>query len=116
MRAAVEKELRGADTTLDESEQRIIASLERYSKQIRRVSTGQQALFAYIDTLAKVILSTLPDTGEDARSEYGGRRSGGALGTGEPCPGRMTTIRSFGSGREASHFGHKRPPADPADG
>ena len=68
MRAAVEKELRGADATLDESEQRIIASLERYSKQIRRVSTGQQALFAYIDTLAKVILSTLPDTGEDART------------------------------------------------
>ena len=41
MRAAVEKELRGADATLDESEQRITTSLERYSKQVRRVSTGQ---------------------------------------------------------------------------
>ena len=119
MRAAVEKELRGADATLDESEQRITASLERYSKQVRRVSTGQQALFAYVDALAKVILSTLPDTDEDTRkaavargktpllpvpeecwSQHGGRRPGGALGTGEPCPGRMTTtIRSFGSGR-----------------
>ena len=67
MRAAVEKELRGADATLDESEQRISASLDRYSKQVRRVSTGQQALFAYIDALAKVILSTLPDTDEDTR-------------------------------------------------
>ena len=67
MRAAVEKELRGADATLDESEQRITASLERYSKQVRRVSTGQQALFAYVDALAKVILSTLPDTDEDTR-------------------------------------------------
>jgi hypothetical protein len=38
MRAAIEKELRGAYATLDESEQRIIASLERYSKQIRRVA------------------------------------------------------------------------------
>ena len=65
MRAAVEKELRGADATLDESEQRITASLERYSKQLRRVSTGQQALFAYVDALAKVILSTLPDIDED---------------------------------------------------
>ena len=46
MRAAIEKELRGVDATLDESEQRITASLERYSKQVRRVSTGQQALFA----------------------------------------------------------------------
>jgi hypothetical protein len=67
MRAAVEKELRGADATLDESEQRISASLEKYSKQVRRVSTGQQALFAYMDALAKVILSTLPGTDEDTR-------------------------------------------------
>jgi hypothetical protein len=67
MRAAVEKELRGADATLDESEKRISASLEKYSKQVRRVSTGQQALFAYMDALAKVILSTLPDTDENTR-------------------------------------------------
>ena len=68
MRAAVEKELRGTDSTLSESEQRIGASLEKYSKQVRRVSTGQQALFAYVDALAKVILSTLPDTDEDTRN------------------------------------------------
>jgi hypothetical protein len=67
IRAAVEKELRGVDAMLDESEKRISASLERYSKQVRRVSTGQQALFAYVDALAKVILSTLPDTDEDSR-------------------------------------------------
>ncbi len=67
MRAAVEKELRGAEATLDESEQRISASLEKYSKQVRRISTGQQALFAYMDALAKVILSTLPGTDEDTR-------------------------------------------------
>jgi len=34
---------------------------------VRRVSTGQQALFAYVDALTKVILSTLPDTDEDTR-------------------------------------------------
>ena len=73
MRAAIEKELRGVDATLDESEQRIIASLERYSKQVRRVSTGQQALFAYMDALAKVILSTLPDTDADARTAAAAR-------------------------------------------
>ncbi len=119
MRAAVEKELRGADSTIGESEPRISASLEKYSMQVRRVSTGQQALFAYVDALAKVILSTLPDTDEDTRksgggarktpllpvpeecwSQYGGRRAGGALGVGKPCPGGMTTTtRSFGSVR-----------------
>jgi hypothetical protein len=73
MRAAVEKELRGGDTTLNESEQRISASLEKYSKQVRRVSTGQQALFAYVDALAKVILTTLPDTDEDTRKAAAAR-------------------------------------------
>ena len=73
MRAAVEKELRGTDSTLIESEQRIGASLEKYSKQVRRVSTGQQALFAYVDALAKVILSTLPDTDEDTRKAAAAR-------------------------------------------
>jgi hypothetical protein len=67
MRAAVEKELRGTGATLDESEQRISAALEKYSRQIRRVSIGQQALFAYMDALAKVILSTLPDTDDETR-------------------------------------------------
>ena len=67
MRAAVEKELRDGDTKLNESEQRISASLEKYSKQVRRVSTGQQALFAYVDALAKVILTTLPNTDEETR-------------------------------------------------
>src|ERR1700690_249752 len=60
MRAAVEKELRGADSTIGESEQRVSASLEKYSKQVRRVSTGQQALFAYVDALVKVFSVRCP--------------------------------------------------------
>jgi len=67
MRTAILKELRGADAGLNESEQRISASMERTSKEIRRVSTAQQALFAYVDSLAKVILSSLPETDEDGR-------------------------------------------------
>jgi hypothetical protein len=67
MRAAIEKELRGAESMLNESEQRLSASIERNSKEIHRVTTGQQALFAYVDALAKVILSSLPETDEDGR-------------------------------------------------
>jgi hypothetical protein len=67
VRAAVEKELHGSDSAFNESEQRIIASLEKQSKQIRQVTNGQQALFAFVDALAKVILSTLPETDEDTR-------------------------------------------------
>ena len=67
MRAAIARELRGSDSGLNESEQRISASLERNSKEIQRVSTAQQALFAYVDALAKVILSSLPETDEEGR-------------------------------------------------
>ena len=67
IRAALEKELRGADASLTESEERISASLERHAKQVQRMNTGQQALFAYVDALAKVILSTLPEADEDTR-------------------------------------------------
>ena len=31
------------------------------------MTTGQQALFAYVDSLAKVILSSLPETDDDGR-------------------------------------------------
>ena len=67
MRAAIQKELKGGDSTSSESEQRISASLERNSKEIQRVSTAQQAVFAYVDALAKVILTSLPETDEDGR-------------------------------------------------
>ena len=70
MRPAVGKELRGADAdTRMASEQRISASLEKYSKQVRRVSTGSRlsSPMRKADALAKVILSTLPGTDEDTR-------------------------------------------------
>ena len=108
MRAAIEKELRGSDSTLNESEQRISASLERNSKEIRRVSTAQQALFAYVDALAKVILGSLPETDEDGRknavargklcysrfltSVGANRRQRGARRIGQSCGRTMTTI------------------------
>lgn len=50
----------------------------RLSNGIRNKSGGsalgsRQALFAYMDALAKVILSTLPDTDEDTRQAAAAR-------------------------------------------
>ena len=124
MRAAVEKELRGADATLDESEQRITASMERYSKQVRRVSTGAAGSVRlrgrvsqsdsqhtaryrrrYEEGFRGARKTPVLPVPEKCWSQYGGRRPGGALGTCEPCPGRLTTtIRSFASGQGSSPF------------
>jgi len=40
----------------------------RYSKQVRRGEHWAAGLLAYIGVLAKVIVRTLPDTDEDART------------------------------------------------
>jgi Arc/MetJ-type ribon-helix-helix transcriptional regulator len=65
IRHALELALNGADqdATLDEAEQRMIAGLDRMAKEIRSVRRVQQAQFAFIDTLVKVVLTCLPEPG-----------------------------------------------------
>ena len=48
---------------LDEAEQRMIAGLDRIAKEIRSVRRVQQAQFAFVDTLVKVVLTCLPEPG-----------------------------------------------------
>src|SRR5689334_24593854 len=53
IRAAIERELAGRESGVDAAEERIAASLDRLTREIRRVTLGQQALFAFVDSLVK---------------------------------------------------------------
>jgi Arc/MetJ-type ribon-helix-helix transcriptional regulator len=66
IRAAIERELAGRESGVDEAEERIAASLDRLMREIRGVRLGQQALFAFVDTLVKTLLTCLAEPPTDA--------------------------------------------------
>ena len=49
------------------AEERIGATLNQVRKDVFRVARAQQALFAYLDTLAKALLTCVPEPPADAR-------------------------------------------------
>ena len=57
IRAAIERELAGRESGVDAAEQRIAASLDRMAREIHNSRIGQQALFAFVDVLAKTFLT-----------------------------------------------------------
>ncbi len=68
IRAAIRTELNGP-SELGETEERIAGGFERVSRDIVRLARGQQALFALVDTLAKTILTCVPEPPPDARPQ-----------------------------------------------
>lgn len=66
IRAAIERELAGRESGIDAAEERIAASLDRVAREIRAVRLGQQALFAFVDTLVKTLLTCLAEPPRDA--------------------------------------------------
>jgi hypothetical protein len=70
MRAAVEASMKeDRNSALDETEQRIAASLDRLARELRGVKKGQQALFAFVDALVKTILTCLPEPTSDVYNQ-----------------------------------------------
>jgi len=69
MRAAIERELAGRENGVDAAEQRIAASLDRMAREIRNLRLGQQALFAFVDVLAKTLLTCVPEPPRDAHDQ-----------------------------------------------
>src|SRR6266481_4383939 len=69
IRTAITNELEGREAALDATEQRIAGTLERLGKELRRVGTAQQAQFALIDALARVILLCLPEPPAESHSQ-----------------------------------------------
>ena len=65
IRAAIERELAGRESGVDAAEERIAASLDRLAREIRRVNLGQQALFAFVDSLVKTLLTCIAEPPRD---------------------------------------------------
>ncbi len=65
LRAAIDHELSGRENTLIGAEERLAASMEQMRREIFRLVRAQQALFAFVDSLAKILLTCVPEpTGE----------------------------------------------------
>jgi len=69
IRAAIENELTSRKPVFDESEGRIVATIDRLAQEMRKMSTGQQALFAFVDSLTKTLLTCLPEPSGEAYAQ-----------------------------------------------
>lgn len=66
IRAAIERELAGRESGVDAAEERIAASLDRLAREIRGVKLAQQALFAFVDSLVKTLLTCVAEPPRDS--------------------------------------------------
>ena len=51
------------------AEERLAANLDQLRREVVRLGRAQQALFAYLDTLGKTILTCMPEPPADARPQ-----------------------------------------------
>jgi hypothetical protein len=61
IRHAVEHELAGHGEQLATTEERLVAGIEQVKGEVIRLGRFQQALFALLDSLAKILLSCIPE-------------------------------------------------------
>ena len=69
IRHAVEQELMGRKENLTGAEERLAASIQQVRHDQFRLMRMQQALFAYVDTLTKTILTCVPEPPAEARAQ-----------------------------------------------
>lgn len=69
VRYAVDQELTGRADDLTGAEERLAGSIEAVRRDLFRVMRVQQALFAYLDTLAKTFLTCVPEPPADAKPQ-----------------------------------------------
>ncbi len=65
MRAAIDNEIRGREDSMAEAEQRLAGNMDLLRKEFGRLARAQQALFAYMDSWAKIFLTCVPEPGGD---------------------------------------------------
>jgi Arc/MetJ-type ribon-helix-helix transcriptional regulator len=66
IRQAISDELRHGSPALNELEERISASYDRLTKEVRRVQTAQQAQYAILDSLVRLFLVCVPEPSGNA--------------------------------------------------
>jgi hypothetical protein len=66
LRAALDHEPSGREDKMIGAEERLAASMEQMRREIFRNGRAQQALFAFVDSLAKVLLTCVPEPGAEA--------------------------------------------------
>jgi len=66
IQAVLARDLRGSKSDGTDQETFVAASIDRLSKEIRGLHTGQQALFATIDSLARLFLTCVPEPPAEA--------------------------------------------------
>jgi len=75
IREAIEHELVQTDATAsrDDAEERVAATIEHLAKEVRRVHTAVQALFAFSDALTKALFTCLPEPSGDVYAQAAAR-------------------------------------------
>ena len=66
LRAAIQKELGEREDGMIGAEERLAASIEQVRREVFRLGRTEQALFAFVDSLAKVLLTCVPEPGGEA--------------------------------------------------
>jgi len=61
LRHAVDQELSVRQAALVGAEERLAGDVEQVRREVFRLGRAQQALFAYIDTLTKTLLTCVPE-------------------------------------------------------
>jgi hypothetical protein len=69
IRYSVQQELAGRKDGVLGAEERIAASIDQVRRDVFRLGRAQQALFAYLDTLAKALLTCVPEPPSEARPQ-----------------------------------------------
>jgi len=66
LRTAITNELGEREDGIIGAEERIVASIEHVRGEVFRLGRALQALFAFVDSLAKVVLTCVPEPGGEA--------------------------------------------------
>lgn len=69
IRSAIEKEIAPGNGEARLAEERAAASFDRLAADLRRLRNSHQALFAFVDGIAKIILTCVPEPAGDAYTQ-----------------------------------------------